>query len=171
MRFENRSGVGDRVRAVLMHRVCDDVVQEDHDEDRLTRIATTRRLLFELSPSAQKPQPQPVRSRGTFSLAAAGSSAFESRSRAADRDRPSTGRSSLSPPVGSTIATAETYYRRGRRKAHQVCWIAESSQLPSRARLKVHSSVSSLNSPPSTVRPVARSTMLSLSAKLMATVA
>ena len=54
---------------------------------------------------------------------------------------------------------------------HQVCWIAESSQSPPRARMKVHNSVTSLGSPPSTVRPLARSTMLSLSAKCMATVA
>jgi hypothetical protein len=53
----------------------------------------------------------------------------------------------------------------------QVCWIAESSQLPPRARMKVHNSVTSLCSPPSTVRPLARSTMVSLNAKCMATVA
>ena len=54
---------------------------------------------------------------------------------------------------------------------HQVCWMAERSQLPPRARMKVHNSVTSLGSPPSTVRPLARSTILSLSANLMATVA
>ena len=53
----------------------------------------------------------------------------------------------------------------------QLCWMAESSQLPPRARMKVHNSVTSLRSPPSTVRPLARSTILSLSANLMATVA
>jgi hypothetical protein len=40
---------------------------------------------------------------------------------------------------------------------HHVCWMAESSQLPPRARMKVHNSVTSLGSPPSTVRPLARS--------------
>jgi hypothetical protein len=52
---------------------------------------------------------------------------------------------------------------------HQVCWMADSSQLPPRARMKVHNSVTSLRSPPSTVRPLARSTILSLSANFMAT--
>ena len=54
---------------------------------------------------------------------------------------------------------------------HQVCWMAERSQLPPRTRMKVHNSVTSLRSPPSTIRPLARSTILSLSANLMATVA
>ena len=54
---------------------------------------------------------------------------------------------------------------------HQFCWTAESSQLPPCARMKVHKSVTSLGSPPSTMRPLARSTMLSLSAYFMATVA
>ena len=54
---------------------------------------------------------------------------------------------------------------------NQACWIADSSQSPPRARMKVHSSVTSLGLPPSTVRPLARSTMLSVSAKRMATVA
>lgn len=49
--------------------------------------------------------------------------------------------------------------------------MAESSQLPPRARMKVHNSVTSLCPPPSTVCPVARSTILSLSAKFMATTA
>ena len=53
----------------------------------------------------------------------------------------------------------------------QVCWMAESSQLPPRARMKVHNSVTSLRSPPSTMRLLARSTMLSLSANFIATVA
>jgi hypothetical protein len=35
--------------------------------------------------------------------------------------------------------------------------MAESSQLPPRARMKVHNSVTSLRSPPSTVRPLALS--------------
>jgi hypothetical protein len=54
---------------------------------------------------------------------------------------------------------------------HQVCWMADSSQLPRGARMKVHNSVTSLRSPPSTMRPLARSTILSLSANFMATVA
>ena len=53
----------------------------------------------------------------------------------------------------------------------QVCWMAESSQLPPRDRMKVHNSVTSLRSPPSTMRLLARSTMLSLSANFIATVA
>ena len=38
-----------------------------------------------------------------------------------------------------------------------VCWMAESSQLPPRARMNVHNSVISVRSPPSTARPLARS--------------
>ncbi len=53
----------------------------------------------------------------------------------------------------------------------QVCWMAESSQSPPRARMKVHNSVTSLRSPPSTVHPLARSTIASLSANFIATVA
>ena len=45
--------------------------------------------------------------------------------------------------------------------------MAESSQLPLRARMKVHNSVTSLRSPPQTERPLARSTMLSVSATFM----
>jgi hypothetical protein len=44
---------------------------------------------------------------------------------------------------------------------------SESSQLPPRARMKVHNSVTSLRSPPQTERPLARSTMLSVSATFM----
>ena len=54
---------------------------------------------------------------------------------------------------------------------NHACWMADSSQSPPRARMKVHNSVTSLGLPPSTVRPLARSTMLSVSAKCMATVA
>src|SRR6516225_4788337 len=53
----------------------------------------------------------------------------------------------------------------------RVCWMAESSQLPPLARMNVHNSVTSVRSPPSTVRLLARSTMLSLSAYFIATVA
>src|ERR1700730_9747799 len=44
---------------------------------------------------------------------------------------------------------------------------SESSQLLPRARMKVHNSVTSLRSPPQTERPLARSTMLSVSANFM----
>jgi hypothetical protein len=54
---------------------------------------------------------------------------------------------------------------------NQVCWMAERCQVPPAERMKVHSSVTSLRSPPSTIRSLARSIMLSLSANLMATVA
>src|ERR1700747_174134 len=54
----------------------------------------------------------------------------------------------------------------------QVCWIAESSQLPPRGRRKVHTSVASEGcSLPSTIRPLARSTVLSIMQNRLATLA
>src|ERR1700730_6558036 len=53
----------------------------------------------------------------------------------------------------------------------QVCWIAESSQLAPRGRMKVHTSVTSSGSPPETSRPVVRSKVLSTSAYRIATLA
>src|SRR5215831_5945964 len=53
-----------------------------------------------------------------------------------------------------------------------VCWIAESSQVPPGVRRNVHSSVASCGaSLPSTMRPEARSIVLSINEKRMATVA
>ena len=52
------------------------------------------------------------------------------------------------------------------------CWIAESSQLPPRSRRKVHTSVATSGwSSPSTTRPVARSSIWSMSENCIATVA
>ena len=86
------------------------------------------------------------------------------------------------PEAGSTDTNFEfsfADYRTGLRRRpelsaqpmicveNQVCRMAESSQSPPPARMNVHNSVTSLRSPPSTVRPLARSTILSLSANFM----
>src|SRR5664279_4769685 len=72
---------------------------------------------------------------------------------------------------GAADRTAAPLYRH-RFADLQVCWIADSSQLAPRGRRKVHTSVASLGcSLPSTSRPLARSTVLSIIEKRIATLA